>query len=309
MDFELLESLYHVICENHAQILYDKYNSNLNKFNDKPHSKKLSVVFEPQDINNAYAISNEEDKIIIHRGLLKNIHKCIEKFMGLSNERINEENELKSVFLFSISMHYIISHEFAHLYCGHCDMLNKINNKVVTLNFSSYDNFGITPLEYQTLEMNADAFAMCRTVDFVLNTTYHSETVVELIHKKDKSLRMLVNSINIAFFVMRNFMPPIFNEHFQKSTHHPVFLRQYMNLQTLKKYLMFEYNTIVEEGFIETSLVEDEKKLCELFFVPLIIDHYKMNLNEILIEHEQNLRECWMDFRCKLEQYSRTEVI
>lgn len=34
-----------------------------------------------------------------------------------------------------------------------------------------------------------------------------------------------------------------------------------------------------------------------------------MNLNEILIEHEQNLRECWMDFRCKLEQYSRMEVI
>lgn len=307
MDFETLEKLYQQICLNHVDRLFNLYNSDANPANTKPNTKRIQIEFNPQDINNAQAESKEIDTIIIYRGLLKRLHTATQRLIEHRYSSLNvEERQIIAVFIFSVATHFVISHEFAHLYCGHCDFLNVINNKNIPLNFSVSSKIGINYLDYQTLEMNADALAMCRTIDFVLYKPYHNKAVIKLIHDKCISIDLLLCAMNITFFVLRNFMPPIFDVHFADQKHHPAFLRQIMNSQTFKKYLEEEHNIKISETTIDEHFASDEKLLCELFYIPPIADHYKNNLNEVFIEHEQKLRTNWNRIYDRLTPFSRT---
>lgn len=310
MEFEVLEELYHKICENHTQRLYDLYNSNFNTHNNsKVNSKKISIEFDSQEINNAFACSNKYDTIVIYKGLLKKLHKCTQQLIEFEGQfQTYDEKATISVFLFSVSIHFIICHEFAHLYCGHCDLLNEINNKNVQLRLNLDSDIGITPLDFQTMEMNADAMAVCRTINYVLFEPYHDKSIVELIHNKNIEIDLLLKAINIIFFVLRDFMPPVSDEYFETRKHHPTFLRQIMNLQTLKKYLKIEYNKSISDEIINQQFAVDEKSLCKLFYIPLNIEHYRNNLNQVFIEHEQKLRANWNLIYHKLTPFSRVEL-
>lgn len=306
MEFEILEKLYQQICHNHVDRLFNLYNSDANPTNTKPNMKGIKLEFNQQDINNAHAESKEVDIIVIYRGLLKRLHTAIQRLTEDQYSFLNvEKRQIIAVFIFSVASHFVVSHEFAHLYCGHCDFLNKINNKNIPLNLSVSSKIEINYLDYQTLEMNADALAMCRTIDFVLYKPYHSKVIIELIHDKGIAIDLLLCAMNITFFVLRNFMPPIFDIHFEDQKHHPAFLRQIMTFQTLKKHLEEEYKIAISEATIDTHFASDEKLLCELFYIPPIADHYKNNLNGVHIEHEQKLRTNWNYICDRLTPFSR----
>lgn len=310
MKFEILEELYYQICREHTQRLYELYNSKFNNYNNsKPNSKKISIEFDSQEIANALSYSDELDTIVIYKGLLKQLHKCTQRMLEFEeNFQTFEEKATISVFLLSLSIHFIICHEFAHLYCGHCDLLNKISNKKVHFHFKFDHDIGITPLDFQTLEMNADAIAMCRTIDYVMFKPYHSKLIIELIYNKNIEIDLLLKAMNINFFVLRDCMPPIYDECFETRRHHPNFLRQIMNMQTLKKYLQLKYNKPISDEMIDQHFSLDEKTLCELFYIPLNIEHYKNNLNQVYIEYEQKLRTNWNLMYCKLAPFSRVDL-
>ena len=309
MEFEAFENLYQHICQNHVERLYDLYNSEINTYNTKSNSKKIIIKFDPREINNASACSDASDIIIIYKGLLKNLHKATQLFIEREYQLLTDDEKATiSFFVFSISTHFIICHEFAHLYCGHSDLLNKINNKNVFLRLDFDSDIGITPLDHQALEMNADAVAACRTTDYVLFEPYHHRSIIESIHNKNMAVDLLLKAMNITFFVLRSFMPPISDIYFETRSHHPALLRQIMNNQTLIKYLQTEYGKSISEKNIDEHFASDEKTLCELFYVPLNAEHYKNNLSQVILEHEQKLRTHWNSLYNKLAPFSRSEL-
>ena len=312
MKFEILEDLYKSICQSHIERLYVLYNSNANlKRKTMLHNGKIELLFADSDQINAQSSVDNGDKIIIHKGLLSKTHECIERM--IMSDKIypsSDQQEIISVFIFSIILHYIIAHEFAHLYNGHCEMLKQINNgNNVCLQFAYDSKINITPLDFQTLEMDADALAMCRTIDYVFFDAYHSPHIINLVDTLSSRVGILLKSLNIMFFILRHFLPPIFDINFAIRTHHPNFLRQVMNYNTLEKYLREEHKKDLSSDYIDEKFATDEKSLCELYYIPLVADHYLINLNSEMLKHEQALRSNWIVLREKLSKYSRTQLV
>ena len=117
MDYTELERLYHTICHGHAQRLFDLYNSAYNPYNPAPDTKKLDLVISPDRTVNASANSSTVDTITLHTGLLKKTHECIYAFLDNDGSISSDlDKALISTFLFSVSTHFIIAHEFGHIY-------------------------------------------------------------------------------------------------------------------------------------------------------------------------------------------------
>lgn len=309
MDYTTLEPLYHTICRGHAQRLFDLYNSVHNPYNKSPNSKKLDLVFSPAETVNASSNSSNVDTITLHTGLLKKTHECIYTLIKNDNSISNEQDKaLIGTFLFSISCHFIIAHEFGHIYLGHCDLPNPNISKSVSLHIAYDSRLGISPLDFQTLEMNADSLAMCRTFDYTLFRPYHHIGILNLVHDQNRAFELLIHAINITFFVLRYMMPPIADPSFESKKHHPIFLRQVMNLHTLLKYINSEYGYSVSFDFLYDHLISDEAKLCDLYFIPLVADHYMNNLSPLMLNHEQQLRTNWNNIRDKLIPYARSPL-
>lgn len=309
MNFDLLEKLYHQICKNHVQRLYEEYNSDINKYNKTPYIKEIIIQFNPENTNNASAKSDEKDIIILYKGLLKKLHDCASKIVE-SEFKYRDDNEkiTITVFLVSTSLNFIISHEFAHIYYGHCDMLNKINKSKIELMFTYDNSIGLSPLDFQTLEMNADAVAVCRTVDFVLFKPYHTKNIQELFYNNGREKDLLLRALNITFFTLREFMPPIYRENYRELKHHPELLRQFMNYNTLEKYAIMEHNYLITSEEIDAKFAEDEAKLSELYFIPKNLEHYKRNLNKEMILHEKKMRENLRHMNARLRPSARAEL-
>lgn len=309
MNCELLEELYQQICSNHVTLLCQSYSSQ-RKCSLKAESiRKLNLQFEENPQINAYAKKTDKDIIFITTGLLKTVHTATQKMLEYDTLFVDyEENQIVSVFVASCILHYIISHEFAHLFCGHFDYLATSQTSVPLLLFAYQENSGLTPLDYQTLEMNADAFAMAHMVSFATFEPYHTESVLELLHKKNYILRYLAKAINIMFFVLRNLLPPIYNSNYEYHSHPPDFLRQIMNIQTVEKLLKTQYNTDVPESWFIKTFVEDERNLCDLYFIEYNPEHFKENLNLKFLDHEQRLRKNWNIIKEKLEPFTWMEL-
>lgn len=308
MDYTELEELYYNICQGHAQRLFDLYNSAYNPYNPSSNTKKLDLVISPDRSVNASADSSTTDTITLHIGLLKKAHECICAFLD-NNDSISSDLDkaLISTFLFSVSIHFIIAHEFGHIYLGHCCLTND-NTSKGRLHMAYDSSIGISPLDFQTLEMNADSLAICRTVDFTLFRPYHHAGILSLIHDQNRALDLLVHAINITFFVLRYMMPPISDPSFQFRHHHPIFLRQVMNLNTLQKYINSEHGYNVTFDYLYHQLIDDEAKLCDMYYIPLVADHYMNNLSPIMLNHEQHLRQNWNAIRDKLKPYARSPL-
>lgn len=309
MEYKTLESLYHTICNGHAQRLFALYNSAHNPYNQSPNSKKLDLVFSPDETVNACANSSTADTITLHAGLLMKTHECIYTLIA-NDESISNEDEkaLISTFLFSISSHFVIAHEFGHIYLGHCDLPNLKTSTNISLHIAYDSRLGITPLDFQTLEMNADSLAMCRTVDYVLFRPYHHIGILSLIHDQNRALELLIRAINITFFVLRHMMPPMADPYYQYKKHHPIFLRQIMNLSTLLKYINYVHGYDISFNYIISVFASDEAKLCDLYYIPLVADHYMNDLTPLMLDYEQSLRNNWNNIRDKLLPYARSPL-
>lgn len=309
MDYTELEKLYHTICQGHTQRLFELYNSAYNPYNSAPNTKKLNLVISPDSSVNASADSSTVDTITLNIGLLKKTHECICAFIDNDNSISGDlDKALISTFLFSVSIHFIIAHEFGHIYLGHCCLTNRNPSKYTRLHMAYDSSAGISPLDFQTLEMNADSLAICRTVDYTLFRPYHHADILSLIHDQNRALNLLVHAINITFFVLRYMMPPIADADFQSRKHHPIFLRQVMNLNTLLKYINSECGYNITFNYLYHQLIDDEAKLCNLFYIPLVADHYMNNLSPIMLNHEQQLRQNWNTIREKLKPYARSPL-
>lgn len=199
--------MYQDMMEKEVRALYEFYNSNENNFNKSKNTRDLKfyIANTRKDINkpeiNAYACYGDyEDKIILTPILLDLILRL---FLGLKEQRNYEQ-------MLYIALFFCISHEFSHLYFGHCQLSN-----TKSLSLDDFDERGFSALDYHTIEMSADAGAACRTV----------EKIIGLINAKryegseDDFLQDCITAIQGFFFIIR----VITNETqpFYQSTHHP----------------------------------------------------------------------------------------
>lgn len=308
IEFDDLLPMYKKICFEHVETLFYTYNSIYNPNNHQKNKRKIELLFEDNNVVNAYAYIDAKDNIKMELEMLREIHACIYKFISNSNSRYSDiENNLVAMYFFFIASKFLISHEFFHLYSGHCDLLNYKSKKIVKLNAEYSDDYAISYLDYQTLEMNADCGAMCRTVDTILNRSFYHDQVWSLIHERENAIEYALLAINMLFFILRGKKKPIYNSNYKDMTHHPLLMRQIMNHNTFKKYIFTEYNIVISDIFLRESFATSE-----LIFNTMEgnifegNEAYKKNLDEEQILYEERLRNNWTVIKEELSPYTRS---
>lgn len=185
-----------------------------NKDLPKDKRKKIYFFFVDDQTINAFATNiNNIDVVGINIGVLTTLYDFYNKVVDdkLFPEIIGNDEERKNLIfrLQVMSFHYIICHELGHLYNGHIGF-RRMNLMQEIVNFNQNDRSEI--IFRKTLELDADAFAMNRMLEFNEN----------LIMVKGKNLNKSSNdniikySYKILLFSMYSFYL-FFGENFKSS--------------------------------------------------------------------------------------------
>lgn len=175
------------------------YNKNL------PKSKKKKIYFfivDDQTIN-AFATSIKNiDVVGINIGVLTTLYDFYNKVVDdkmFPEISCNDEERKNLIFRLQVmSFHYIICHELGHLYNGHIGF-RRMNLMKEIMNFNLSDRAEI--IFNKTIELDADAFAMNRMLEFNENliTTKNKSS------NKNSSDNEIKYSFKILLFSMYSF--------------------------------------------------------------------------------------------------------
>ena len=219
------ENIYQDI-RNRAESIYERYQSTIEQNRkegcDYSRTKLHFSIFESMKLGGQSSFQNNIDNIRISSGTIDNFYdyfyefakyntKNLLRIMGLQNDDdensfegigYNEKGEIRSVdsLLFEEDLtvildifvsRFILTHEFGHLFNGHCSYLNSIGNGKVQFmpifNYSSVEQLEyISALDYRTLEYDADAFATTENLKYliILYTQFEEKVDNSFLHIK-----------------------------------------------------------------------------------------------------------------------------
>ncbi|UHA60701.1 hypothetical protein KDJ21_002920 [Metabacillus litoralis] len=207
------------------------YNEHLPK--DK--RKKNIFLFVDDKTINAFATSiNNIDVVGINIGVLTILYDFYNKVVDdkfFTEIAGNGEERKNLIFRLQVmSFHYIICHEIGHLYNGHIDF-GRLNLMKEIMNLNQSDRFEI--IFNKTIELDADAFAMNRMLEFNEN----------LIAVKDKSSvdNEIKYSYKIFLFSMYSFYlflgETFRTNEIQEDTYFSPAVRQLLNLTIAEEFV------------------------------------------------------------------------
>lgn len=225
------------------------YNKNLPK--DK--RKKIYFFFVDDQTINAFAtIIKNIDVVGINIGVLTTLYDFYNKVVDdkFFPEIIGNDEERKDLIfrLQVMSFHYIVCHELGHLYNGHIGF-RRINIIKEIMNFNQSDRSKI--IFRKTIELDADAFAMNRMLEFNENLIM----VRDKSSNKNGSYNIIKYSYKILLFSMYSFYL-FFRETFKssnirESTYFSPAIRQLLNL-------------IIAEEFVDRVRPEFSREVKEI---------------------------------------------
>lgn len=210
-----------------------------NKDLPKDKRKKIYFFFVDDQTINAFATSIKNiDVVGINIGVLTTLYDFYNKVVDdkFFPEIIGNDEERKNLIfrLQVMSFHYIICHELGHLYNGHIGF-RRMNLMKEIMNFNQSDRSEI--IFRKTLELDADAFAMNRMLEFNENLIM----VKDKSSNKNSSDNIIKYSYKILLFSMYSFYL-FFGETFKSSdiredTYFSPAIRQLLNLTIAEEFV------------------------------------------------------------------------
>jgi hypothetical protein len=203
-----------------------------------------------------------------------------------------------------IAIKFVIAHEIGHLYNGHCHYRAAINNNTSSAFMLYNKGKADIPLnELHTLEIDADAFAMCRIIDMVVNSLFSDELLLSIINNKSDIFKMLGFSMHGLFRIIGH-EQDLKEGGFEKS--HPPFLIRLMEITDAGRIAISKLNKDLEIDYqnFYSGLSHCEQILQELLKKePFTEDQIA---NEVNIAYLERINVTWKALRLKLLPYTRT---
>lgn len=294
-----------------------KYNKSIS--NDKKKRKIYFFFVDDYEIN-AFATNIKNiDVIGINIGVLTQLYAYYNNVVGEKNFlEIEFDIEGRKDLLFNLqvmSVLYIICHEIGHLYNGHLDFRN-LNLIKEVKTFNSNDRAEI--IYNKTIELDADAFAMNRMLEFNEDLIKVKEMNTNNSHRDD----IILDSYKKLLFSMYSFYL-FFGETFKISgikedTYFSPSIRQVLNLTIAEEYISKErpsYEKKIKDlsdhllmyaDFTLDEYLSKKKSKKEK-------DHYLANKAAYLTSPEYNeemlaVRKEWNTIRDDLQKYARFQL-
>ena len=263
--------------------------------------KKLYVVQKKSEEVNAYAESGDEvDHIVLYSGLLMEIAKNVISICHIDSKKKNglgvswsESYFLETVLLMLyMSTFFIVAHEFSHIYYGHCDYLRS------NMDLSKIDLFGkeispVAPLDYQALEMCADAGAICMYVDKVMAELDSAKNLA--LWGYPMTLSYCLAAFHVVFYTLRKNDGGKIASKIRLESHPPLFLRHLQCISTCGHYMNKNYPDICDDPKFQIlySFYETEELLKQETGFGFSASDIGQNIQQVAYEHEKVLIDHW----------------
>lgn len=334
-----------------AESSFNKFNSSiLNKKRDYKINFEYKYLRDLSPNGKAYHIKNV-DYIALNVGLIGNIHSLF--YTLFSNPNVfskigNSDMEYRhsivsfkfddnikeigythfpndairkevSTTLSLFAIRFTIFHELAHHLSGHIFYIKEKTNKFELFTTNNDNNLeGLSALDYQTMEMDADSFA-------IINSIVNIYGIYVDFEKNSKLKKMIINRYELftlwAFSIHCLFL--IFEDNHKsvdimKDKHLPAKYRQSLNLSAAMRFL----NNMKLEDTDSLDKQDFLKKVNEYISFGIFQAEYCYNnsfntnhnfvmdlfKNPNLLIHSQNVLDNWDNLRPKLERYARIEL-
>ncbi|CQR51503.1 hypothetical protein [Paenibacillus riograndensis] len=217
----------------------------------------------------------------------------------------NKERRIIAEYMAMFAIKFIILHEIGHHYNGHIMYLNSSNHKTNALN---HENSCVSLLDLQTLEMDADAFAISRLIYEILVLLSEDNRICQILKSIDDIFTLFVISIHTLFLIFKKEGQGTTNSHF--SPYLPSFIRSAINIDCAKTNIFFKAQGIItSEKFLEIA----KKSVCdaeEYFYSLYGISHIDdaKDLLERDTSPQINIFNNWSVLRKKLEPFARLRL-
>lgn len=248
---------------------------------DNSGEKYIDKIIEP--------VFNDERKLFMYDGPKSSIRRDVVAAMSM------------------ISIIYIIFHEFGHLYNGHIRWLrDSCGVKKLKITENEFDNNNFL-YYYKALEMDADAFAACRTADIIASYIDDPKRSPELyFFDSFKDNYDLFTILHISVYIFYLTMSPVecIGSMIDKTHYLPTKIRCAQVFDIIKEYL--SNNRKVE---IDNRLVDDELKIIHSQFVRLFrINISRQEYSELRSDKVkrsiERTNQCWVEIRDELQKHA-----
>ncbi len=220
-------------------------------------------------------------------------------------------------FLSLVALRYVTTHELGHIFNGHAEYLNEKTGLFTLSMFNNNEESKFDNLDYKTIEMDADAAAMTRSVDNILSVyeKFNSYYLSELFESKELLLKLWSFAIFSLFLVFEDEYSS--ENDWKCSKYLPNMVRCILNFDAAlgytKKFIEiaeYKYDDNFYENFnsiIFNSIRDVEKYYNESFNTHHNIIKY-IDKNTEAIKYSQIVLNNWINVKPKLEKYTRTKL-
>lgn len=260
-----------------------------NPFNNK--NKNLIFIYSWEDELNAYSCATaEEDIIRVNEGSIYRIYKLFYNLVSkvkigliesnvlhtelianvsfsnelvpdkpLSYEMIITDNvKLNNIaeYMSMLALKFLIAHELGHSYNGHAGYSRVVIEKIKGLKEKT--NLDISELEpsyldLQTLEMDADIFAINKIVDIAMDMLQTNDKITSYLNESNL-IKLILYSIHGIFYLIRN----MDLKNYKYKVHPPTYIREALIIDSMVVYLEKRYNTKLPTDFFKDYGVIDK---------------------------------------------------
>lgn len=215
------------------------------KLNTKYELIKLSFEAKPRtEIRNKIFYNNHESD-----------YKQISSEMVLSDDIVSN-NIAEYMAMFAIK--WIIAHEIGHVFNGHTSYYSEIRKKIQ--NENNEDEKEKLFLELQAMEIDADAFAVNRIIDVVMDLYKNNDKILNMLKNQKDLFKLVIFSIHGVFYMFRD--SDLYG--CTKGEHPPTFIRECLVLSSMKECLLKNYNFKIDDNYIVEDVGKIESLMCRL---------------------------------------------
>lgn len=212
---------------------------------------------------------------------------------------INKERKIIAEVMAMFAIKFVILHELAHHLDGHVlYMKNYYNNETLSIIRRAREE---RILDIQTLEMDADAFAISQLINETIEFIQNDKLYTKHIKNPANLYYIFMISIHILFLVLHN-------EHKDTdSTYLPELIRSFIGLDCAKVNLTYKATDIIDETEVSNLIKNSVLKANSLYnSVYGKIDFTSLeNYDE---HHMQSLRNNWKTLRNSLFPYAIAQL-
>lgn len=215
---------------------------------------KLNTRMNIIELSSETKLRTELNTTIFYKNSKSDDEEIKSEMVLSDNSIINNVAEYMAMF----AIKWIIAHEIGHAFNGHTKYYLEIRKKLDgEVNEDTKEQLF---LDLQTMEMDADTFAINRIIDVVMDLYKKNDKILSILKNQKDLLKLVVFSIHGVFYLFRD--SDLYTS--TKIEHPPTAIRECFVIDSMKEALLKNYKFKVDHQYLVKDIGKIEKFICQV---------------------------------------------